>query len=742
MSVKLESGQEYNLSNIFSENRKIVIPDLQRDYCWGDKAWNKEHDQYIELVSSFLDNLLDSFQHNPDDRLLLGLVYGYEQPLNYIQLCDGQQRITTLYLILGIINRYANNKFRKFLISDEELNDDNEPYLLYAIRESTLYFTSDLVSEIFLKSDYSIKDIKNCKWYFKEYDEDPSIQSIISALQIIESKIVNIDEIVEFGEFILGKIQVLYYDMGDRTNGEETFVVINTTGEPLSASENLKPILIGNIKDEIRRDKASNEWEIREEWFWKNKEENERTSDAGHLQFFIWYWQIRLLQEKAWKDKKSYNLNPIELFQKKPKLGLEDEEQPDLSNWKTSVDPDTFHSYFNALDKVLLYCQENKIANVLKTIQNGVINLEWFKKAPVNVVLPLISYLEKFPVSDECFYQFVRRLRKNFYNQEWIDRKDKYVDWRHIIQIIGLSENSEDLLNFKTLKHQDKFKSISGVKLNEWHTEEEMSKDLLKVNNKDIIENWEDHFDFMGDLSFILNAKENHDFISISNYYKSYTEIIDTIRNQVQSKESNIYRLFLVVADIQKIEHKSRMSWGIEGVLFSTIDSSRSHLSNKILKDICKNESSTLINHCIIYIQEQINLLNLFNLTEENFTTERALKCWVTLKAFEAFKNDQCLNYHDGNDTGVSVYKDYYKNKLLKEEAPLINNLICGFGVKAGGNGSYVRYAESFNWLKNTIIDTPFAGIAIDSDKRDKNQLHQNQVKIDEIIDYIINLKY
>ena len=29
------SGEEYNLKEIFGGNAKIVIPDLQRDYCLG-----------------------------------------------------------------------------------------------------------------------------------------------------------------------------------------------------------------------------------------------------------------------------------------------------------------------------------------------------------------------------------------------------------------------------------------------------------------------------------------------------------------------------------------------------------------------------------------------------------------------------------------------------------------------------------------------------------------------------------
>ncbi len=38
--------------------------------------------------------------------------------------------------------------------------------------------------------------------------------------------------------------------MIDRENGEETFVVINTTGEPLSRTQNLKPLMVGENDDD------------------------------------------------------------------------------------------------------------------------------------------------------------------------------------------------------------------------------------------------------------------------------------------------------------------------------------------------------------------------------------------------------------------------------------------------------------------------------------------------------------
>lgn len=738
--IKLESGHEYTLKQLFNGKNRIVIPDLQRDYCWGDKAWNKEGNNYTELVSAFLGSLTSFFSEKPKEKLTLGLIYGYENPHFHIQLCDGQQRLTTLFLLMGMINRKTeNNQFKDLLISEEELADDKEPNLQYAIRESTLYFLSDLVCYFFLNNEVKIENIRSESWYFKHYDLDASIQSMISAIKLIDTKLTDIDY-ENFGDFIVDNLQMLYYDMGHRTRGEETFVIINTTGEPLTATENLKPILIGNIKDEQEKLKVSKEWEDREEWFWQNRKSDEKTSDKGLNDFFIWYWQIRLLQEKSWKDKKSYPHNPNELFQKKPLVIEGEEENPDIDKWEESKSLDTVHKYFTALAKLVDRCKTDaKILEVLKTIQKGDISLSWFRAISLDVVLPLVAYIEKF-TEPQNLYQFIRRIRKNFFDNKWTERKENFVDWRYIVQIIGFSESELEVLEFENRNYSERFKKIANVPLNEWYNDEEKTKKNF-ILRKTEIEMWEDHQDFMGDLSFLISVNQSQNaantFEALQKYYNNYVNIIDIIRVKKDSAITNTYRLFLLYIGCEKVEHKYRISWKIEGVLFSTI--SRKHLFNDEFKKLCFQEENNLEVYCLAYINKKIKEWDLFNLSETNFNTDKALKCWLTLKVFYANKEKRCLAYYDGGNSeeGVSVYKSANSNKLIDSELFSIYNMICGFGVKAGGGGSYVHYTIPELWLKTNIIDSPFAEVSFGKDDRTKEQLEGNKKVIDEILNNV-----
>ena len=97
--------------------------------------------------------------------------------------------------------------------------------------ESTLYFLSDLSKNIFIERKTNISDIKQASWYFNEYEQDASIQSMIAALATIDKYFENLElDYESLGNFIINNLQVLYYDMENRSRGEETYVIINTTG--------------------------------------------------------------------------------------------------------------------------------------------------------------------------------------------------------------------------------------------------------------------------------------------------------------------------------------------------------------------------------------------------------------------------------------------------------------------------------------------------------------------------------
>lgn len=284
---RLKTSQPYSLYQLFfselESNGKIVIPDLQRDYCWGND---------VHLVPSFLRSLISEFRSRPDHDVIMGMIYGYyENTRPNMLLCDGQQRLTTLFLLIGLLNRYTStSELKNMLMSEyERENDDLEPRLIYDIRESSTYFLSELVCNVFYKPGNLEADLENPDnqlkgWWKRAYELDPSITSMMSAMNHIRSALKQVKDLNAFSLFVINRLKFLYYDMGNRKSGEETFVLINTSGEPLTASENLKPVLLSHYGYQARN--VGEVWESIDNWFWRNRDKTkEDTSDAGMNEF-------------------------------------------------------------------------------------------------------------------------------------------------------------------------------------------------------------------------------------------------------------------------------------------------------------------------------------------------------------------------------------------------------------------------------------------------------------------------
>lgn len=282
----IQNNDKINLNGLLKDYI-IYIPDMQRDYCWGTTITNKTDNSSSTLFKNFLDTLVQNCNENKTD-FTMGLFYGYVEN-NRLYLCDGQQRITSLYLIL--LYAYKLGK-----VDESLLIYNNMPRLQYAVRDSSLFFLNDLLEHI--KNIKTIDDIKKEDWYFDEYNNDDTIQNIIAALKTLENEQnkINIDKVISY-ILILEEINFIFIDMKTRENGEETYVLLNTTGEPLTAVENLKPYLVFNNTDKM--EKYAEIWEEIEHFFWIKNNQNYEIAEKCFIEFLRWVVKLTCYEKSV-----------------------------------------------------------------------------------------------------------------------------------------------------------------------------------------------------------------------------------------------------------------------------------------------------------------------------------------------------------------------------------------------------------------------------------------------------------
>ncbi|MCX2454345.1 DUF262 domain-containing protein [Pedobacter sp. PLR] len=737
----LSSTPEYSLAELFSTaKRKIIIPDFQRDYCWGDKAHGANGN--TDIVSSFLETLIEAFNDDKDNEVLLGKIDVYEHPKEYIHLTDGQQRLTTLYLLIGMLYKITRKeKLRNCLISEFELlHESKSPYLQYAIRESTVFFLQDLVNEFFIaENSLNVSDIvKPNNWYFKEYNLDESVKSMLLSLAVIEGKLNSNIKLSsdEFLDFIIHKVKIQYYDVQDKKHGEERFVIINTTGKSLTVSENAKPILLAGITDEIKQAMFAEQWEDRETWFWKNRSKDENIADNGVNKFLIWCFQIIDKQDEVDLIKKTKDL---------------------LKSKESEAYLNRINKLFKALKTLISLLVEERFKKQFQFINAGEVNglnglraLAKFNEQ--NVLLPMLAAIEKFEDDGEGCYLLLRRLRKNIFHKEehWKDREKRYIDWRYLLQLLEDSKSMNEVLTFS-----GSFVQFGNIKLPEstWFDLEEQKKAVF-VAHRETLEKWEDHKYFMGDLTFLFQtalfedeaqdiltsiAAFDGEFEVLEKLYSNYESTICLIFKeesaQANVKMANMFRLFRVFIGCNNVGHIYRASYDFEGVLFSSLN--RGHLGKRSFMRLIRQEPTQLFSYCENLINQRINDLDIFN--PSGFNCEKLIKAWLTLKVYAANEKGLLLPFYDGNGTGVACYTNMDRNRMIKTEPFSLENSLCGFAVKSGGGGSgYVHYTGQNLWSDSEIIDAPFSGMSYDEKDRNAAEIAVNKKEIDRLMEMIL----
>ena len=106
-----EAVRNRTFKDLFNGTVRFEIPFFQRGYAWEKKQWDQLffdlQEQVIGELSS--DNTIDQVEHFFGPIVVLEKV-GDEPSLKQFLVVDGQQRIVTVYLLLGIIRRILETK--------------------------------------------------------------------------------------------------------------------------------------------------------------------------------------------------------------------------------------------------------------------------------------------------------------------------------------------------------------------------------------------------------------------------------------------------------------------------------------------------------------------------------------------------------------------------------------------------------------------------------------------------------
>ena len=211
----------------------IEIPRIQRDYAQGreGKFENRVRERFLDALGKAIKNHKD---------IALDFIYGDVED-GKLTLLDGQQRLTTLFLL----HWYAAKKENITKTDYEFLS-----HFSYATRFSSRDFCKALVeNEINLKAEELSEEIKNQAWYPFDWKNDPTVKSMLVMIDAINEKFKDIENIWQ-SLTEENRISFYFLPLKDMGLSDELYIKMNSRGKPLTDFEHFKAGFLEIIKEQ------------------------------------------------------------------------------------------------------------------------------------------------------------------------------------------------------------------------------------------------------------------------------------------------------------------------------------------------------------------------------------------------------------------------------------------------------------------------------------------------------------
>lgn len=560
-----------NINNIkeLLKEEELIIPEIQRDYVWGDN----------ELVIKRFINNIKNMKDN--EELDIGFFYSYKIYENSNALIDGQQRIATLILLswyVGVDNTKLNNfKFK--------------------VRENSNNFLEKLLeqksAEIPAIDGKKISDkIKNSIWYKRIWDNDPTVKSILNALDIIDKELENEKENIKNK---IDNIKFSCIEAGDRRL-ETEYILLNKRGVNLTNSEQLKAILTEDIENK-------NEWleKWEKDWqdiLWECKGENIYNTDNIWNAVLYWVRDIYVIENNICKDNDKEKINydfdliGIEKENKEKVLKILDwiipllkiiNDNLDIIQEKCQFEKD---SIINIKDKIqgnekysLTIKEKALFYSILYLINN--INIK-NKNIQLDTIIQFILKTHNIYIGDGTAEEIKRNIAN--YNTMEIRGRDSFegIPKTITINIAEFSGIFHEIIELEKIRIFRNLIQNSNINASNLHNAITSLKDF-NINT-------------LGELEGLNKEQQEEEALKLEIFekYEEYKDIIIEIENNNLFK-GKIKKILLLFLSIKENEEKLN--------------------DNYKLKDFYKNKKDILLK---LLENKNIEFQNLFNIYKES----------------------------------------------------------------------------------------------------------------------------
>lgn len=414
-------------------NMWYCIPDYQRAYVWD-----------TDQVRDLLDDTISAYRENKEAQYFLGSMVlkineKSENNVSYTEyeLLDGQQRITTVFLILAcmrdMLTDYPQyqNSLAGFVYQAEDaiLQQPERMRIIFNIRSDVRDFVNEHIKPLHGTCDSALlKDKMQAK------DVNISIRNMANAMLVAHEFLEeNKNEIIGYLSYFLNKVLMIYVPTEELQDAFQLFTVLNNRGVKLSSSDILKA---ENLKELSAVDRTS----------WATRWEEMETYFGEDFDKFLSHIRTILVKKKQTTtllkefDEFVYSNQEYDRTQKKyvPRT-------PILRRGRDTFE--LLYSYYHTYQEVFdtdhsVVTGDYEITNYLKLMETGFGADYW--------IAPVLDYYRKY--RRRGFVAFLKALDRKL-SADWITAATPTVRMENVNAILREIEASQDsaaLLQSKT----------------------------------------------------------------------------------------------------------------------------------------------------------------------------------------------------------------------------------------------------------------------------------------------------
>lgn len=426
ISVNKQTIEQFLLN---ARRKPFVIPEYQRSYSWT----NEQIDTLFRDIWEFTSN--DGGTEN-DGTYFLGSIVSYENEAGEQEIIDGQQRITSLFLLLRAI-------YTKLTVTDEKSPEainfisKIEPLiwrtnkLTGKVDYASILLTSKVISD---SENEILKNILETG-IIKDKAQDRYSLNYKQLLALLEEKSKeNALMIYQFIYALLNQVIILPITADTQDTALTIFSTLNDRGFPLSDADIFKAKIYNNLSEK-------NKEEFIEEWK-ELEEESSKISESIQQLFYYYMFYLRALEEDRKTTtpglRKYYSNNK---FEKLLKVDIMENLKKILTLWevianKVALEDEKWSQNIEIL----------KVLDILSSYPNE------FWKYPVVIYYLMYKDIECF---EERFLIFLRKL--------YVELLKKYVESptlnavkSNILKLnVEIVNSSKPVFDFKSLAEEE-----------------------------------------------------------------------------------------------------------------------------------------------------------------------------------------------------------------------------------------------------------------------------------------------